>query len=266
MAHSTVESSQRPKMARASNGTVETVNERANVAAAGHQAFWLLRITFTIPRRFSSVSTSSPTAASTGRHAAQPTDQQHRSGSGHDYDVRRRRHRDRSRTARGGGPKDRGVRRRGLAVRDRHQPADQERTAVLRHRPARFRPDAGGSDLRPSRAGGRSRPQVRSSAAGLGNPSQEAPPPGGASAQRVLFERIGSAESAEPPGRFSARARQTSARRSIAAKVTTQTATPTHTHSRAKPLIAATWATSPTMKPHAAYIPTGNTLDQRRTS
>ena len=48
MAHSTVESSQRPKMARASNGTVETVNERANVAAAGHQAFWLLRITFTI--------------------------------------------------------------------------------------------------------------------------------------------------------------------------------------------------------------------------
>ena len=48
MAHSTIESSQRPKMARASNGTVETVNERANVAAAGHQAFWLLRITFTI--------------------------------------------------------------------------------------------------------------------------------------------------------------------------------------------------------------------------
>ena len=48
MAHSTVESSRRPKMARASNGTVETVNERANVAAAAHQAFWLLRITFTI--------------------------------------------------------------------------------------------------------------------------------------------------------------------------------------------------------------------------
>ena len=48
MAHSTVESSQRPKIARASNGTVETVNERANVAAAAHQAFWLLRITFTI--------------------------------------------------------------------------------------------------------------------------------------------------------------------------------------------------------------------------
>jgi uncharacterized membrane protein YphA (DoxX/SURF4 family) len=48
MAHSTVESSQRPKMGRASNGTVETAAGQPNVAAAAHQAFWLLRITFTV--------------------------------------------------------------------------------------------------------------------------------------------------------------------------------------------------------------------------
>ena len=42
-------------------------------------------------------------------------------------------------------------------------------------------------------------------------------------------------------------------------------ATPAHTQTRAKSVIAGAVATAPTTKLHAAYMPTGNTVDQRRT-
>jgi hypothetical protein len=47
---------------------------------------------------------------------------------------------------------------------------------------------------------------------------------------------------------------------------TNQTATPTHTQIRAKSVIAGAWAAVPTTKLQAAYMPTGNTVDQRRAS
>ena len=61
-------------------------------------------------------------------------------------------------------PETRRLCRRRLAVRDRRQPADRGRPGVLRHRPARLRAHARGPDLRPPRARGRSRAQVRSAA------------------------------------------------------------------------------------------------------
>jgi hypothetical protein len=48
MASSTVETSRRPKTAAPSDGGVATGAERRDVTAAAHQAFWLLRIAFTV--------------------------------------------------------------------------------------------------------------------------------------------------------------------------------------------------------------------------
>jgi uncharacterized membrane protein YphA (DoxX/SURF4 family) len=48
MANGTVKTSRRPKMATASNGGVGTAAGRPDVSAAAHQAFWLLRIAFTV--------------------------------------------------------------------------------------------------------------------------------------------------------------------------------------------------------------------------
>jgi hypothetical protein len=49
-------------------------------------------------------------------------------------------------------------------------------------------------------------------------------------------------------------------------EVISHTARPAHTQTRAKSVIAGAPAAAPTMKLHAAYMPTGNTVDQRRTS
>src|SRR5450755_4810706 len=54
--------------------------------------------------------------------------------------------------------------------------------------------------------------------------------------------------------------------RSIAANTISHTTSATHTQARAKLVIALAWAAWPTAKLHAAYMPTGNTVDQRRTS
>src|SRR5579875_1382435 len=54
-------------------------------------------------------------------------------------------------------------------------------------------------------------------------------------------------------------------RAAIDARTTAHTATATHTHTRAKSTIPRVLVSSPTMKLQAAYIPTGNTVDQRRT-
>jgi uncharacterized membrane protein YphA (DoxX/SURF4 family) len=48
MANGILKTSRRPKMAAASNGGVGTVAGRPDVSAAAHQAFWLLRIAFTV--------------------------------------------------------------------------------------------------------------------------------------------------------------------------------------------------------------------------
>jgi hypothetical protein len=56
------------------------------------------------------------------------------------------------------------------------------------------------------------------------------------------------------------------ARRIMARSTTAQTASATHTYTGAKLLIALACATVPTTKLQAAYMPTGKTVDQRRTS
>ena len=53
------------------------------------------------------------------------------------------------------------------------------------------------------------------------------------------------------------------ARPIMAAKTIAHDASPTHTHRRAKLVIALAWAIAPTAKLLAAYIPSGNTVDHR---
>ena len=53
---------------------------------------------------------------------------------------------------------------------------------------------------------------------------------------------------------------------SIAANANAQAAAATHTHPRAKSAIPGTPAALATLKLHAAYIPSGNTVAQRRVS
>jgi uncharacterized membrane protein YphA (DoxX/SURF4 family) len=48
MAHTTIHTSRRHTAAARSNGTTGTAQGKPDVGAAGHQAFWLLRITFTV--------------------------------------------------------------------------------------------------------------------------------------------------------------------------------------------------------------------------
>jgi len=52
----------------------------------------------------------------------------------------------------------------------------------------------------------------------------------------------------------------------MALNTTSQTTNATHTHPLAKPLTIEPCVASPTTKLHAAYMPTGKTVDQRRTS
>jgi hypothetical protein len=55
-------------------------------------------------------------------------------------------------------------------------------------------------------------------------------------------------------------------RRIIATNTTAHTASATQIQTRAKLVIAPAWAAAPTTKLQAAYMPNGNTVDQRRTS
>ena len=48
MAHTTIDTSRRHTAAAPSNGSVGTAEGKPDVSTAAHQAFWLLRITFTI--------------------------------------------------------------------------------------------------------------------------------------------------------------------------------------------------------------------------
>jgi hypothetical protein len=48
MAHTTIDTSRRHAAAAPSNGSIGTAQGKADISAAAHQAFWLLRITFTI--------------------------------------------------------------------------------------------------------------------------------------------------------------------------------------------------------------------------
>src|SRR5215218_9326795 len=130
-----------------------------SVSTAAHQAFWLLRIGFTVAPILFGLDKFFNWSVNWPDYLA-GLDQQHHPWERPGLDIRGRRHRDRSRAARGDCTADRRVRCRRLAGRDRHQPADQGPARVLRHRPARLRADARRADARPAVARRRACPQV----------------------------------------------------------------------------------------------------------
>jgi hypothetical protein len=76
---------------------------------------------------------------------------------------------------------------------------------------------------------------------------------------------LGATDHHAEPGRGDARPHIAldTARPIVAIKTIAHDASPTHTHTRAKLVIAPAWARTPTAKLQTAYIPSGNTVDHR---